>query len=368
MSLFAQDLLTAIREHVPARHHPFNKQILFENPRSPRPPIVALVSHMDDVRELAAAVDLASSVVGIFGENAAPSVVILSAENCIDTIDAEIVPLLADHEVSAIVTFGGWTAQALSAGYMLRGLKVPYIFSGLHSVAHLALTEEGVSRSCVTGVVSKHPEYHRMLSALRYLSPNLNRAVILQHPDHIRGDYREIGFSVTDTNIELCREAGFEPVMLFARSIEELSEKLLPEMTKGNCVVVTGCDSVALSNMHTIVRLANGFQVPVITQSPEAIAAGAAMGCGARGGYSSRLIAERLYTILVGKVTPRSLALDVVYEPDQVYVNFETLHLQGIYPTHEQMVLLRVQSIHEVNQYPLPEKVRMQLERGHTCC
>lgn len=365
---FKKNLLSRVRDHATVKGSSFKYKVIHENPASLFAPVVALVSSMDDVREWAAALDLASSVVGMFEEDCAPAVLILSAENSIAAIDAEIVPLLAECRVGSLVTFGGWTAQALAPGYKAHNLQIPYVFSGLHSMAHLDLADEGPWRRFVTGIVSKHPEYHRVLSLLRFINPNFKRALVLHHPDHVQGRFQGVGAGITDSNLALCKEAGFEPVMLPVRSTEDIRDKLQQEFQKGDCVVLTGNDSVALSNLQAIVYMANAYQVPVVAQCLDAVAAGVAVGCGARGGHASRLIAERLRYIMEGGVKPGALSIDVIYESNRVRFNEETFHLQGLYPTFEQLVFLEAQAIHEPDQYPLPEKVRMHLERDHACC
>lgn len=370
MAVSREDFLANVQEHVPMAHRPFRYQIVRENQFSPHEPIAAIVSSLDDVREFAAAVDLAAQVGGTFAFGTEPSVVILSAENSIETVATDIVSLLAAGGVGAIVTFGGWTAQALAPGYKSHNLRIPYLFSGLHSIAGLDLADEGPWRKRVTGVVSKHPQYREMLEMLRYMAPGATKALVLQHPDHVRDRYKEIGFSVTASNLAMCREAGLEPVVVLAKSTDELRDRLHRELTRpgGKYVILTGNDSVALSSLDAIVRIAGSYNTPVLTQCLDAVAAGAALGSGARGGYAAPLLAERLQEIMAGGTVPQSLPVDVLYEPEEVYFNSKTVHMQGLYPTREQLVFLRARSIYDSSNYPLPLEVRMQLERGHTCC
>lgn len=367
---FKKGLLSALDGGYYESSHPFHYQVLHRNPASPHAPVGVIVSHIDDLREVGAAVGITEAIKGVFQSGKAPSVVALSAQHCSSSFGAVIAPLLAETEVSAIVTVGGWTAQNLGSSYIFYKLAIPYVFSGIHDASHLDLLEQGPWRRYVTGVVAKHPDYRKMLQLLRYISPHYKRALVLQHPDHLAQDhFYGIGYSVHKRNLDICRDMGFEPEIVPVQSIEEIRQKISDRGPRGDYVLLTGTDSVALSNMESLVYTANVHQVPLLTQCLDAVEKGAALGCGAPAGYSARLVAERLNYVIASKVRPDHLSIDVIEEPSVVHFNDRTMHYQGLYPTPEQLAFLNANSIYAPHQYAMPEQMRMQVEAAaRVCC
>ncbi|MGD1997356.1 MAG: hypothetical protein PVJ92_00400 [Candidatus Dependentiae bacterium] len=323
-------------------------EVFYENKEAEYPPLIVVLSHIRNDREYEATNDLVHKLLRKFGHTA-PSVIAVSAQNSTAIMYGEVTEWIHHADKCAIVTFSQWAAQALAHGTRSIRLGVPHIFTGMHDVSTFESFDTAhPSYAHTTGLVVKHPSYYPMMRTVMDWHTGSKRLWCLNHPDHVSRDTLAGRCGLSQENLEACKSLGLEVLPLMVRSNEELDVKLSSRLQPKSDLILTGLSGIALAYSDTISLLAELHQTPVISQSLEVVKKGhAAVGHGSWGDFTTELMVQRLFQMIVHGEKARSFPLEIVKEAEQVRYNEEVMEKQGLLLGGATKRTLRARSIHD---------------------